>query len=151
MSKQDVSAIVADLDRWAVGQFGPKLTWEMLEDRFGFSRQSLQAKPEIKAAYDLSKKTLSKGLRGPSQQALKSNETLQLEIEKLKVDIAKYKKLEVMWKKRWQQIAFHIRQRGYQLSHIDNPINELATLLSDNEVEQIIGEFDKEIPSSGRS
>ena len=44
MSDSDINTIVADLDRWAMGELGSKLTWAVLEERFGFSRQSLQAK-----------------------------------------------------------------------------------------------------------
>ncbi|BDR46202.1 hypothetical protein IPCEC42_45130 [Escherichia coli] len=43
MSDSDINTIVADLDRWALGELGSKLTWAVLEERFGFSRQSLQA------------------------------------------------------------------------------------------------------------
>jgi len=49
MTDSDVKSIITDLDRWASGQLGSKLTWSILEDRFEFSRQSLQAKAEIKA------------------------------------------------------------------------------------------------------
>jgi hypothetical protein len=150
MSKQDVSSIIADLDRLAVGQFGPKLTWEMLENRFGFSRQSLQAKPEIKAAYDFAKKSLLSNFSGRSNQTFKNSEELQHEIEKIKIELAKYQRLEVMWRERWQRIAFHIRQRGFQLSQIDISIPENATSLPDRDVRKILKEFDKEIPSSGR-
>ena len=59
MSDSDINTIVADLDRWAMGELGSKLTWAVLVERFGFSRQSLQAKSEIKAAYDNAKRALS--------------------------------------------------------------------------------------------
>ena len=64
MSDSDINTIVADLDRWALGELGSKLTWAVLEERFGFSRQSLQAKSEIKAAYDNAKRALSGGSKG---------------------------------------------------------------------------------------
>ncbi len=143
--------MVADLDRWAVGQFGPKLTWEMLEDRFGFSRQALQAKPELKAAYDFAKKSLSGEVAGRPNQTLKTNEELQLENEKLKIELAKYQKLEGMWKERWQRIAFHVRQRGFQMSQIDFLIPENSIPFPNKDLKKILGEFDKEIPSSGRN
>lgn len=46
MSDSDMNTIVADLDRWALGELGAKLTWTVLEERFGFSRQS--PKPSLK-------------------------------------------------------------------------------------------------------
>ncbi|HBB9679218.1 TPA: protein kinase, partial [Escherichia coli] len=71
MSDSDINTIVADLDRWAMGELGSKLTWAVLEERFGFSRQSLQAKSEIKAAYDNAKRALSGGLVKTKEQATK--------------------------------------------------------------------------------
>lgn len=59
MYDNDINTIIADLDRWTLGKFGSKLTWAKLEERFGFSRQSLQAKTEIKAAYVNAKRELS--------------------------------------------------------------------------------------------
>jgi hypothetical protein len=122
----------------------------MLENRYGFSRQSLQAKPEIKTAYDFAKKHLSGELTERPYQTLKTNEELQLEIEKLKSEVAKYERLEGMWKQRWQRIAFHIRQRGFQLNQIDAPIPKYSTNPPDRDVRKMLSEFDKEIPSSGR-
>jgi hypothetical protein len=150
MSKQDVTSVVADLDRWAIGQFGPKLTWEMLEDRFGFSRQSLQAKPEIKLAYDFAKKALSTDLSERAGQTLKSSKELMQEIERLQFEIEKYQRLEAMWKARWQRIAFNIRQRGYQINLIDASAPKDSNPLSDREIKKILGDFDQEIPASGR-
>jgi hypothetical protein len=86
MGSSDISSILLDLDRWAAGQLGSKLTWATLEDRFGFSRQSLQAKSEIKAAYDLAKLALSGGLVKTRQQASKDNEELQREVDRLKLE-----------------------------------------------------------------
>lgn len=151
MSKQNVTSIVADLDRWAVGQFGPKLTWEMLENRFGFSRQSLQAKPEIKAAYDFAKKALSGAIACRSDRTYKNNEEMEYEIEKLKIELARYQRLEVMWKERWQRIAFNIRQRGHQLSQIDSSLPGNSIPLPDKEERKILLELEKEIPFSGRN
>jgi hypothetical protein len=87
MANSDIASIVLDLDRWAAGQLGSKLTWAILEERFGFSRQSLQAKSEIKAAYDLAKLALSGGLVKSREQAVKDNDALQREIDRLKLEI----------------------------------------------------------------
>lgn len=84
MSDSDINTIVVDLDRWALGELGSKLTWAVLEERFGFSRQSLQAKPEIKAAYDNAKQALSGGLVKTKAQATKEAEELQVEVDRSK-------------------------------------------------------------------
>ncbi len=150
MTESDIKTIIADLDRWALGQLGSKLTWAVLEERFSFSRQSLQAKPEIKAAYDYAKQSLSGGLVKTKEQATKENENLISELERLKLELEEYKRKELLWMQRWQQIAFHIRQKGIQVQAVDKPIPERGGKPSKNETATILRPFDKEIPPSGR-
>lgn len=150
MTKYDVTTIVSDLERWAAGQFGSKLTWAILEDRFGFSRQSLQAKVEIKAAYDFGKKSLAGGAVKSTQEATEENQQLVSEIERLKLEVAEYKRRESLWRQRWQRIAFHIRQKGMQVHQIDASIPAQADLSSERETNRVLVTFDKDIPFSGR-
>jgi len=151
MSESDVKQIVTDLDRWATGQLGAKLTWALLEERFGFSRQSLEAKPEIKAAYDYAKKALSGGLVKSREQAAQENSDLQREIERLKLQLAEYERRENLWKRRWQRIAYHIREKGIQMDEVDRPAETRENLPIEREVAIILRPFDVEIPSSGRT
>lgn len=150
MASSDIASVVLDLDRWASGQLGSKLTWAVLEERFGFSRQSLQAKSEIKAAYTLAKQALSGGLFKSRQQATKDNEELQREIDRLKLEIIEYQRRESLWKLRWQRIAYHIRAKGLQMFEIDKPTQDSLTSFSESEVAKIIKPFDIDVPSSGR-
>lgn len=150
MSESDIKTIVRDLDRWALGELGSKLTWAMLEDRFRFSRQSLQAKPEIKAAYDNAKAALSGGLIKTKEQATKESEQLQVEVARLKTELEAYKRKEELWLRRWQQIAFHVRQKGIQMASVDKRPPEGAELPSNTETAKILKMFDKELPPSGR-
>ena len=150
MSQSDINTIVADLDRWALGELGSKLTWAVLEERFGFSRQSLQAKSDIKAAYDNAKLALSGGLVKTKEQATKEAEELQVEVERLKIELEAYKRKEQLWLRRWQQIAFHVRQKGLQMSSVDTALPEDSEVPSKNETAKILYPFEKEIPPSGR-
>lgn len=150
MAANDVGSIVLDLDRWANGQLGSKLTWAILEERSGFSRQSLQAKPEIKAAYDLAKRALSGGLVKSREQATKDNDELQRDIARLRLEIVEYRKREDLWKLRWQRIAYHIRAKGVQMFDIDKPLQNEIVRLTESDVAKIIKPFDKDIPPSGR-
>lgn len=150
MSESDINAIVRELDRWALGNLGSKLTWAMLEQRFGFSRQSLQAKPEIKAAYDNAKKALSGELVITKEQAAKEVDKLQIEVARLKAELEAYKEKEERWLRRWQQIAFHIRQKGIQMVSVDKQVPEGVDLPTNIETAKILKLFDKEIPPSGR-
>lgn len=151
MSDEDISLIVRELDKWAMGELGSKLTWQILVARFGFSRQSLQAKSEIKAAYDNAKQALSGGLVKSKKQTENEYENLLVELERTKLELESYKNKEQLWLRRWQQIAFNIRQKGIQVSDIDKDTeypNE--DLPSQNETAKILRPFDKEIPPSGR-
>ena len=150
MSDSDINTIVADLDRWALGELGSKLTWAVLEKRFGFSRQSLQTKSEIKAAYDNAKQALSGGLIKTKEQATKEVKELQVEVDRLKTELEAYKRKEAQWLRRWQQIAFHVRQKGIQMMDVDKAPLEGVELSSNTETAKILRPFDKEIPPSGR-
>jgi hypothetical protein len=150
MASSDITAVIGDLDRWAAGQLGSKLTWALLEERFGFSRQSLQAKPEIKAAYDLAKQALSGGLVKSRQQSSEESDELLREVGRLKLEIAEYQRKEGLWKQRWQRIAYHIRAKGIQMHDVDKATQGQDGLPTEREVSNILRPFDKEIPSSGR-
>ena len=150
MGNSDIASIVKDLDRWAAGQLGSKLTWAVLEERFGFSRQALQAKPEIKAAYDLAKLALSGGLVKSREEATKDNDELQREVARLKLEIADYQRREGLWKLRWQRIAYHIRAKGIQMHDVDKPADVANGLPSEQDVAKILRPLDLDIPPSGR-
>lgn len=150
MATSDITAVKKDLDRWAAGQLGSKLTWALLEDRFGFSRQSLQAKPEIKAAYDLAKKALAGGLIKSRQKASADIDLLLRELGRLKLEIAEYQRREGLWRQRWQRIAYHIRAKGIQMNDVDKETELHDGLPSEREVSNVLRPFDKEIPPSGR-
>jgi hypothetical protein len=150
MSETDIKIIISELNRWALGHLGSKLTWAILEDRFGFSRQSLQAKSEIKAGYDNAKQALSGGLIKSTEQASKENEILTCETKRLISEIEEFKRKEIKWKKRWQCIAFHVRQKGMQMNAVDRDIPEGAGTITDKEASSILKPFDNKIPLSGR-
>ena len=128
ITDSDVKSIIGDLDRWAAGQLGSKLTWAILEERFEFSRQSLQAKAEIKAAYDYAKKSLAGGLVKSREQSTQENEELLHEVQRLELEVAEYKRREHLWRERWQRIAFHIRQKGLQVHEIDRLADDNSSL-----------------------
>ncbi len=150
MTESDIKNIIVDLDRWALGHLGSKLTWATLEERFGFSRQSLQAKSEVKAAYDNAKQALSGGLVKSKEQTSEENEELICEINRLNKEVEEFKQKELKWKKRWQRIAFHVRQKGIQVQSVDREIRDGANAPTERETSNILRPFDKDIPPSGR-
>lgn len=63
-------------------------------------------------------------------QATKEAEELQVEVDRLKAELEAYKRKEAQWLRRWQQIAFHVRQKGIQMVGVDKaPLEELSCLL----------------------
>ena len=80
----------------------------------------------------------------------KRPEELQVEVDRLKAELEAYKGKEEQWLRRWQQIAFHMRQKGIQMASVDKTSAERAELPYNNETAHILRPFDKEIPPSGR-
>jgi len=118
----------------------------------GFTRQALNARPEIKAAFGVAKEALRTGGAGKAkQEALGDNALLLNENARLKAEIAAYAARETAWKARWQRIAFNLRLNNRQVSHIDRPAPDGVKLPSERETDSILRPFDKEIPSSGRT
>ena len=150
MTEHDEKRIIRELNKWGLGHLGSKLTWAILESQFHFSRQSMQAKPAIKAAYDAAKQALSKGEVISKEVLDETVEGLKAERAALKIQINTFQEKEQKWKKRWQQIAYHIRQKGIQMSDVDKPVHPEAALPSHTTTEKVLKEFDKEIPFSGR-
>ena len=151
ISNEDITSIVRELDKWAMGELGSKLTWQILVDKFGFSRQALQAKSEVKAAYNNAKQALSGGLVKSKKQTEDEYQKVLIELERTKIELENYKQKEQLWLRRWQQIAFNIRQKGIQISDIDKDTNYLdEDMPSKNETAKILRPFDKDIPPSGR-
>ena len=75
---------------------------------------------------------------------------LLIEVQRLKTELEAYRRKEESWLRRWQQIAFHIRQKGIQMASVDKSPPSGAELPSNTETAQILRPFDKEIPPSGR-
>lgn len=150
MSDSDIKSIIAVLDRWAMGELGTKLTWAILEKDVGFSRQSLQSKSEIKAAYDNAKEALRGGLVKTKEMTSKENDELICEQKRLKIELEDFKRKEILWMQRWQRIAFHIRQNGILVGDVDKPIPDGGDKPTERQTANILRPFDKDIPPSGR-
>ena len=150
ISDADVVQMVRELDKWASGQLGSKLTWAILEKRFGFSRQSLQSKPLIKAAYDQAKSALSGGIVRTKEKVVEDNGRLSREVDRLKRALEAWELKDKQWKQRYQRIAFHLRQKGLHLYDLDREIHPGSQGPTERETGDVLRIFDKAIPPSGR-
>lgn len=151
MSDADIRLIVGDLDRWARGEESRDLTWAVVEEASGFTRQALNARAEIKAAFNAAKAALRDGGAARAKlEAMADNATLIAENARLRAQIMDLKEKEFRWKVRWQRIAYHIRTKGLQVSQIDQQAPEGAKLPSERETDSILRPLDQDIPRSGR-
>lgn len=150
ISELDVTVIVRELDRWRDGELGSKLTWEILEDCYGFSRQALQSHIRIKAAYQAAKTALRGGLVQTRQASDQQISVLKMEVSKLVAGLEVYKKREQEWQKRWQRIAYHLRCKGFNVSEIDTEISISSPLPSQSEANKILKLFDQPMVPTGR-
>jgi hypothetical protein len=150
MDPGDVKAIVRELDRWALGELGSGLRWKTLEDQFGFTRQALNARLEIKVAFDAAKASLAGGLAAKQKNAAKNADELVLRVEQLERELQVYKDREAKWLLRWQQIAYNVRARfGTQMSLIDAPSNLKDGLPNLRAADSILKPLDTPIPPVG--
>ncbi|KTT10314.1 protein kinase [Pseudomonas sp. SC11] len=150
MSPEDVRAIVKELDRWALGELGSGLRWKKLEDQFGFTRQALNARLEIKVAFNAAKASLAGGLASKKKNAVRDSEQMVIRIEQLEREVDAYKSRETKWLLRWQQIAYNVRARfGVQMSLIDTPLNPKEGLPNLRDTNCILRQLDRPIPPVG--
>ena len=145
LSDEDKARIIDQLDRWGRGEIEQKLTWKALEDRSGFSRQSLSSHDDIKHA-KLAAEIALKNLPNAKQATAEEVQRLKNQVEALQQQVADHERRERLWRERWQRIAFNVRQKGMQMHQIDAPTE--GDLPSDRDAAKILRMFDKEIPPS---
>ncbi|MCH5530978.1 protein kinase [Pseudomonas syringae pv. syringae] len=150
MSSVDIRLIIHELDCWARGERTGELSWSLVEEYSGFTRQALNSRPEIKAAFGTAKVALKGGIAKTRMDAVADNASLLAENNRLKAEIALYAAREAGWKARWQRIAYHIRSQGFQMGRIDRPAPDGAKLPSDRDAGLILRSVDMDIPPSGR-
>ncbi len=150
MGSGDVKAIVRELDRWALGELGSGLRWKTLEDQFGFTRQALNARLEIKVAFDAAKASLAGGLASKQKNAIRDAGELVIRVEQLERELQAYKEREVKWLLRWQQIAYNVRARfGVQMAYIDASGGSRYGVPNQRQTDAILKPLDLPIPSVG--
>lgn len=151
LSTADVTMIVRELERWRDGQLGAKLTWAILESTYGYSRQALQAHPRIKLAYSAAKEALRGGLVRSRAEYSEELAELRATAETLQASLDNYKVREKEWQKRWQRIAFHLRNKGLNVTEIESNIPGNCSPPTGKETESILLPFDKPMLSTGRT
>jgi hypothetical protein len=147
LSKKQISLILFELERWAEGELGSKLTWSVLEQISGFSRQALAAHPEIQSAYKKAKLALRNGsIKSSRSQQSEQMRTLERKVASLGAIVDDYKKREEQWQMRWQRIAYNLQQKGFSVSEVDRA-DKVPT---QRETAKILRLFDQPLGHGGR-
>lgn len=82
MTKLDIRMVVEEIESWARGERGKKLSWIILERIFPFTRQTMASKNLIKTVYE--KARYSTRETKPSKNKSSDYKTGDLEIMRLK-------------------------------------------------------------------
>ena len=146
MTEGDVVAIVRFLESYRSDE--NVIRWQDIEDFSKFTRQALNAHPKIKAAYRSAKDRLAEARQVESSPAPICGVSAELteEIESLRKKIAMLENQQVLWRRKWYCIAYHIRQQGIQMFNVDKPVPIGSSQLTDKEVRRLLEDFDLDIP-----
>lgn len=148
ISGRDVARIVKYLDALPDNRRVFKVTWAMIAEYSGLSRQSLQANLEIKKAYLLAKQAfvarsnpqlLKQSRSKASQDIVDENIALRSRLEQLEAR-------EKAWKLRWYTIAYNIRQHGLQMERIDRVVPFTGDAMKQQEIQKILDDWNEPIP-----
>lgn len=151
LSSSDITMIVRELERWRDGQLGSKLTWAILESTYGYSRQALQAHVRIKLAYTAAKESLRGGLVKTREKQDEEVAELKAQVQELQSSVKDHLERERKWRERWQRIAYHLRNKGINVSEIDSDVPSGETPPSKKESECILIKFDRPMLPTGRT
>lgn len=119
MSDTDVQYALKELEAWANGQRGSRLTWYLLEKATGFSRQTLYAREGIAKAFSTAKKALA---TGKPLRRVRPDTYLEDRINELESQLKRWQELENQWLERWVRIAHHARAKGHSIEDLDKPL-----------------------------
>ncbi|WP_074758974.1 hypothetical protein [Pseudomonas abietaniphila] len=145
MTEGDIRLILA-----FVQNFEPEsnvLRWRDVEAHSNFTRQALQAHPQIKSAFLAAKERLIQ--KRPENKELDSSSASVPSSEKVRALTEKIALLEhqqEIWRRRWYCIAYHIRQQGIQMFDVDKPVPLGRQALTTKDVRKILEPFDQDMP-----
>ncbi|HTY53858.1 MAG TPA: hypothetical protein VMB26_01590 [Candidatus Binataceae bacterium] len=115
MGDRDVDKVLNELDQWLRGERSGVLTWKVLEDFAGFSRQTLSKKSRIVQLYDKAKATQRNTERTPPKSPDERFARLSAEVEHLRRVIDRYDE-------RFARVAYWCNAKGISLSDLIEPM-----------------------------
>lgn len=147
MTDHDIKFVVAFIENRA--DRGNPITWKLIEESSRFTRQALQAHPVIKTAYLKAKQEISDLKEQNANKDVLLNvapSELADEIKVLRKRIEVLEQQQVLWRRRWYCIAYHIRNRGIQMSSIDKPVPLGQPPLTMKEINSTLEAYHQDIP-----
>ncbi len=123
MTPADIEYAKKELQAWASGQRGRKLTWELIAKATGFERQSLWSRSDIYDKYKAAKEALATGTKPPKP---KSDDYYGDKVAAQEKELDQYRAMEQDWLERWVRIAYHARAKGLSIADLDKPLPPVA-------------------------
>lgn len=115
MGDRDIDKVLNELDHWLRGERPGVLTWKVLEDFSGFTRQSLCKKSRIVELYDRAKALQRNTERKPPKSPDERLARLSAELEHLRRVLDRYDE-------RFARIAYWCNAKGIDLSELIGPM-----------------------------
>lgn len=143
MSDSDQQAIIKYVSDLAESK-GEVLSWKLLEKKFGFTRQAMQAKPRVKFAFQNAKEAIRNEGKVSRRIGALSHEELIKKVEVLEGYVKLLEEREAKWKQRWQRIAYNLRKKGLQVVEVDSSPERGAELPNHQEADKILRLYDDE-------
>ena len=145
MTDGDIKSILRFLASYDSPEYS--LRWRQVEEHSKFTRQALQAHPQIKKAFqDAKSKLLAEKIsQKDAKPQLDSAASAEL-VEKLYARIAVLEHQQELWRRRWFCIAYNIRNQGIQMFDVDKSVPIGAKQLSAKEIRRELERFEGDLP-----
>lgn len=109
--------IVAWLGDWEAGLFGNKLTWDLVEKTFDYSRQALNKNTIIKQAYEKAKDAIRQKVNPKTE-----NDKLNEQLQKAKKRIEELEELKGKYEAQWITWVYNAAMRGVTEEDLNKPM-----------------------------
>lgn len=122
MTSADIQKALHELDAWYRGERQGRLSWKILEDKLGFTRQGLSSHDEIAERFAEAKtanRPRGKVSKAPPKSTDQRILDLQREVGTLRAIINRYDE-------RWARYARNAALRGISLELLDEPMDPPA-------------------------
>ncbi|WP_285577747.1 hypothetical protein [Geothrix limicola] len=127
--EKDRELVFQILENWEVGNKKGHLTWDELAKSVGFSRGTLEARPEIKARYWKTKAALkakNSPFTRPERAAKSGAEAFLQRIDLLEEELRALKDTLSAYDAKWKRYEFNAIRLGLEPEELDRPLPPLS-------------------------